>query len=83
MHPSFILTLDNTDHVWDAVVDMSADESYHLPTTGNEVCLKAAKIMISSLQSPSHEACSFCDWQIQSLEGNGCIKRESIAGVYK
>ena len=80
-------TLDNTDHVRDAVVDMCADESYHLPTTGNEVCLKAAKIIISSLQSPSHEACSFCDWLIQSLEtvvnqslseGSGCIKREKL-----
>ena len=82
-----MLTLDNTDHVQDAVVDMCADESYHLPTTGNEVCLKAAKIMISSLQSPSHETCSFCDWLIQSLEtvvnqsfseGSGCIKREKL-----
>ena len=54
----YILFLD-IDHVRDAVVDMSADESYHLPTTGNEVCLKAARTMISSLQSPSQEARSF------------------------
>ena len=66
---------------------MSADESYHLPTTGNEVCLKAARIMITSLQSPSCETCSFCDWLIQSLEtvvnqslseSSGCLKREKL-----
>ena len=83
----YILFLDNIDHVRDAVVDMSADESYHLPTTGNEVCLKAARIMISSLQSPSQEARSFCDWLIQSLEtvvnqslseSSGCLKRERL-----
>ena len=62
---------------------MSADESYHLPTTGNEVCLKAAKIMISSLQSPSHKACSFCE-SLETVvnqsfsEDSGCIKREKL-----
>lgn len=43
--------------------------------------------MISSLQSPSHKAHSFCDWLIQSLEtvvnqslteSSGCIKREKL-----
>ena len=43
--------------------------------------------MISSLQSPSQEACSFCDWLIQSLEtvvnqslseSSGYLKREKL-----
>lgn len=65
----------------------SADESYHLPTTGNEACLKAAKAMSSTLQSPSPEARTFRDWLIKSLknivnksysESSKCLKWEKL-----
>ena len=41
-------TLDTMAHVHGAVVDLSVDESRHLPTTGNEACLKAAKAVSST-----------------------------------
>ena len=37
-------------HLRHAAMDMSADESYQLPTKGNDTCLCAAKNVITSLQ---------------------------------
>ena len=50
-----------------AVMDMSVDESYQLPTKGNDICLRAAKSVAASLQTPSEETSVFCDWLITKL----------------
>ena len=35
--------IDDVTHVRDAVMDMMADESYHLPSETNQICLSMAK----------------------------------------
>ena len=68
-----------------AVMDMSVDESYQLPTKGNDICLKAAKNVAASLQTSSEETNVFCDWLITNLnkimDGSanslGSLNRES------
>ena len=44
-------------HFCDAMIDMMADESYHLPSEANQICLSIAKGVLEKLQSPS-QGCS-------------------------
>ena len=55
-------------HVHDAVVDMIADESYHLPTEANHTCLILAKAVLSDLKSLSVDSSNFCTWLVNQLE---------------
>ena len=68
-------------------MDMSIDESYQLPTKGNDMCLCAAKNVAASLQIPSEETSVFCDWLITNLnkivhgssnKSTGCLNREKL-----
>ena len=71
-------------------MDISADESYQLPTKGNDICLCAAKNVATSLQTPSEETRVFCNWLIENLEkiigsakkGTGCLNREKLWTEY-
>ena len=71
-------------------MDMSADESYQLPTKGNDICLCAAKNVATSLQTPSEETRFFCNWLIENLEkiigsakkSTGCLNMEKLWTEY-
>ena len=73
-----------------AVMDMSVDESYQLPTKGNDICLRAAKSVAASLQTPSKETSVFCDWLITNLSkimdgsanSSGSLNREKLWTEY-
>ena len=55
------LCLDCIGHVYDALLDMVADESYQLQTEANNACLKTATAMLIELKSPSlDETNVFC-----------------------
>ena len=43
------MPLDYIAQLCHAVMDMSVDESYQLPTKGNDICLRAAKNVAASL----------------------------------
>lgn len=45
--------INTVAHLRHAVMDMSVDESYLLPTKGNDICLHAAKNVAASLKTPS------------------------------
>ena len=65
---------------------MLADESYQLPTKGNDIYLHAAKNVAASLQTPSEPTRIFCDWLITNLnkivesatKSTGCLNREKL-----
>ena len=59
--------MNTAAHLRHAVMDMLIDESYQLPTKGNDICLRAAKNVAASLQTPSEETRIFCDWLITNL----------------
>lgn len=74
-----------------AVLEMSADESYHLPTKGNDICLRAVKAVIATLQTSSEEKSVFCDWLVTNLNeiverasssSTGCLNRERLWTEY-
>ena len=53
--------LDCIGHVYDALLDMVADENYQLQTEVNNACLKTARAMLIELKSPSlDETNVFC-----------------------
>ena len=54
-------------HVRDAIMDMMADESYHLPSEANHICLSMAKVVSAELQSPSEDSVAFCSWLVNQL----------------
>ena len=58
----------NVAHVRDALMDMMADESFHLPTEANHTCLTIAKAMSSNLKSSSEDSSVFCAWLVNQLE---------------
>jgi len=43
------------------------DESYQLPTKGNNICLSAINGALGSLQTPLEDSRIFCDWLITNL----------------
>ena len=47
--------MNTAAHLRHAVMDMLVDESYQLPTKGNDICLRAAKNVAASLQTPSEQ----------------------------
>ena len=55
------LDIDTVTHLRHAVMDISADESYQLPTKENDICLRAAKNVAGSLLTPTEETMVFCD----------------------
>ena len=55
-------------HVRDAAMDMMADESYHLPSEANQICLSMAKKVSAELRSPSEHSVEFCGWLVNQLE---------------
>ena len=59
--------IDDVTHVRDAVMDMMADESYHLPSETNQICLSMAKVISAELQSPSEHSVAFCSWLVNQL----------------
>ena len=63
----FVCT-DDVAHVRDAVMDMMADESYHLPSEVNQICLSIAKAVSEELQSPSQDSVAFCGWLVTQLQ---------------
>ena len=69
---SFITDLsvcvDDVAHVRDAIMDMMADESYHLPSEANQMCLSMAKAVSAELQSLSEDSVAFCSWLVNKLE---------------
>ena len=66
-----------------AVFDMSADESYQLPSKGNDTCKKCINKFADSIRV-------FCSWLIGSLEkiirsakkSTGCFTREKLWTEY-
>lgn len=59
------LSVDDVAHVTDALMDMIADESYHLPTEANHACLA----MLAELKSPSVDnTYDICSWLISNVE---------------
>ena len=50
--------IDDVAHIRDAIMDMMADESYHLSSEANQICLclSMAKAVSVELQSPSELA---------------------------
>ena len=52
---SFYSDINAVAYLHHAAMDMSADESYHLPIKGNDTCLCAAQNVAMSLQIPSEE----------------------------
>jgi len=74
-------------HFQDALLDMVADESYHIPTEGNKCCLKIAREILAELKSPSQQSSTFCSWLVKELEkiteqsfstATSCINREKL-----
>ena len=71
-------------------MDMSVNESYQLPTKGNDICLRAAKNVAASLQILSEETSVFCDWFITNLSkimdgsanSSGSYNREKLWTEY-
>ena len=71
-------------------MDMSVNESYQLPTKGNDICLRAAKNVAASLQILSEETSVFCDWLITNLSkimdgsanSSGSYNREKLWTEY-
>ena len=61
--------LDCVAHVYDALLDMVADESYQVPSEANDACLKTARAMLTELKSPSlGDTRVFAGWLIEKLE---------------
>ena len=54
-------------YLLDAVLELLADESFHLPTRPNEICINAAKSVIKDLKTPSDSLRQFCCWIITEL----------------
>ena len=84
------MPLDYIAQLCHAVMDMSVDKSYQLPTKGNDICLRAAKNVAASLQTPSEETSVFCDWLITNLNkimdgsvnSSGSLNREKLWTEY-
>ena len=87
---AFYSDINAVAHLRHAVMHMSVDESYQLPTKGNDTCLCAAKNVSASLRIPSEESKVFCCWLIGSLEriigsakkSTGCLSREKLWTEY-
>lgn len=47
---------------------MMADESYHLPSEVNQICLSIAKAVSEELRSPSQDSIAFCSWLVTQLQ---------------
>ena len=72
-----IFCTDDVTHVRNAIMDMMADESYHLPSEANQICLSLAKAVSEELQSQSQDSVAFCTWlvtQLQQIENENIIK---------
>jgi len=52
----------------DALLDMVADESFHIPSENNNCCLKIARQILAELKSPSSQSSTFCSWLTKELE---------------
>jgi len=52
----------------DALLDMVADESFHIPSENNNCCLKIARQILAELKSPSSQSTTFCSWLTKELE---------------
>ena len=48
-------------------MELLADESFHLPTKPNEICITAAKCVMTDLKTPSDSSREFCCWMITKL----------------
>lgn len=67
------------------------DESYQLPTKGNNICLSAINGIMASLQTPSEDSRIFCNWLITNLNdvvnqacsnSTGGLNREKLWTAY-
>lgn len=63
---SCIFILD-TSYLLDAALDLLADESFQLPTKGNEICISSAKSLIVDLKKPTENTEAFCKWLFTKL----------------
>ena len=64
----YFFCTDDVTHVRDAIMDMMADESYHLPSEANQICLSLAKAVSEELRSPSQNSVAFCTWLVTQLQ---------------
>lgn len=62
-----ILIFLDTSYFLDAVLDLLADESFQLPTKGNETCISSAKSLMNNLKTPSEHSKLFCKWLVTKL----------------
>ena len=86
-HTRFLFFVDEVKHFQDALLDMVADESYHIPTEANNCCLKIAREILAELKSPSQQSSNFCSWLTKELEkiteqsfftATSCVNREKL-----
>ena len=81
-----MLFLDPVLLVRVALGDIKLDETYHLPTPANSICLSAVELMLSDTQAPPEKTNGFCSWLVgvlektinESLSKKGIVKREIL-----
>ena len=65
---TIVVVSTDVSYVRDAALELLADESFHLPTKLNEICINAAKCLMKDLQTPSSNSEAFCNWIVPNSE---------------
>jgi len=76
-----LFILDHVSLVHVALGDMKLDETYHLPTPANSICLSAVELMLAETQVPSEKTKMFCNWLVSVLDQtiNQSLSKKGIA----